>query len=106
MVGVNYRNTPWPNFGGNFWWADPSYVRSLILPEVAAFPEGDFDFVVQTGAVRQSIIQRLNFERWIGLGAPRAFSFYGHPFKVQGLSLDFHDLSSHDIEPYYRHQEM
>ncbi len=102
VVGVNYRTDPWPHFGGNFWWASPSYVRGLIRPEIGAFPEGNFRFVIQDGPIRQGIIDRLNFERWIGLGEHKAFSFYGFPFKAHGLPLPMHDLSSNDIEPFYR----
>jgi hypothetical protein len=103
-VGVNFRSQPWPHFGGNFWWAKPDYIRSLIRPVRGTFPEGHYSWVVQTGEERRRVTERVDFERWVGLNNPKAFSFYGFPFNAAGMELpaSFHDLYQNDIEPYYR----
>ena len=103
-VGVNLRDRPWRHFSGNAWWANPSYIRTLIRPVIGAFPPGDYGFITATGAMRQRMTDRLDFERWLGLNEPRCHSFYGFPFMVDGQALphDFHNLYENDIEPYYR----
>jgi hypothetical protein len=103
-VGVNYREDPFPHFGGNFWWADADYVRGLIPPHVGTFPAHEYPFILQTGEERRRVTERLDFERWLGLKSPKVFSFYGFPFEKENGVLDHEhfNLYDHDIEPYYR----
>jgi hypothetical protein len=104
-VGVNYRRSPWPHFSGNFWWTSPRYVRTLIAPICGNFPEFNYSWISETQPDRKKLIDRLQFERWIGINNPKIFSFYGgYPFLSNGVQLpeDSHNLYKWDIEPYYR----
>ena len=58
-------------------------------------------------------IQRMNFEKWIGLNNPKCHSFYNPPFSYdhKGMKPDINPspgepywfwLYRDDIEPYYR----
>lgn len=105
VSGVNYCLDPWPHMSGNFWWARSDYVKTLIHPTRDRFPNDSRDF---------GPIQRMNFEKWIGLNNPKSFSFYNAPFSYdfKGMKPDIQPtppgephwfwLYRDDIEPYYR----
>ena len=101
-AGANYRSSPWPHFGGNFWWANASYVSGLISPQVGKFPETPYDWINADDPRRKVMIERLDFERWIGLNNPDCYSLYGYPFSHLGQDLppEFYDLYHSDIGPY------
>lgn len=99
VAGVNYKASPWPHMSGNFWWSTAGYVRGLIDPVGGEYPHHP-----QAGPDPVSV-RRLNFERWIGLNNPNVHSFYGPPFKNDGIPLNAGadlNLYMDDIEPYYR----
>ncbi len=105
VSGVNYCIDPWPHMSGNFWWSNASYVKTLHHPINDSFPQDSKDF---------GPIQRMNFEKWIGLNDPKCFSFYDAPFSYdhKGMVPDVQPtppgepnwfwLYRDDIEPYYR----
>ena len=105
VSGVNYCLDPWPHMSGNFWWARADYLKTLIHPTRDRFPNDNRDF---------GPIQRMNFEKWIGLNNPKSFSFYNAPFSYdfKGMIPDVQPtppgephwfwLYRDDIEPYYR----
>ncbi|HMD53993.1 MAG TPA: glycosyltransferase [Phycisphaerae bacterium] len=57
ICGVNWRESPWPHFSGNVWWATSDYIKRLIpldsLPPITGKDQG----------------HRHQCERWIGSGA-------------------------------------
>lgn len=107
VSGVNYCLDPWPHMSGNMWWARADYVKTLIHPTKEAFPKDSKDF---------GPIQRMYFEKWIGLNNPKCYSFYNAPFSYdhKGMTPDIAPpagephwfwLYRDDIEPYYRKGE-
>ena len=44
VSGVNYCTDPWPHMSGNFWWAKPNYVKTLIHPINDKFSKDSRDF--------------------------------------------------------------
>ena len=103
VAGVNYCLSPWPHMSGNFWWARADYLRTLPHPTHSAFGDArDFGNV-----------DRMKFEKWIGLNGPRCHSFYDVPFTYDNKGIgpdvtpqpfepqDFW-LYRDDIEPHFR----
>jgi len=84
VSGVNYCLDPWPHMSGNFWWARADYISTLQHPTKQAFQRTAEDF---------GPIERMNFEKWIGMKNPSVYSFYDPPF-----SYDFKNLVP-DIQP-------
>jgi hypothetical protein len=70
VSGVNYLSEPWPHMSGNFWWARADYIAGLQHPTKERFQVTPQDF---------GHIERLNFEKWIGMNRPSVFSFYSAP---------------------------
>ena len=81
VSGVNYCLDPWPHMSGNFWWARADYVSTLNHPTKQAFNRDEKDF---------GPIERMNFEKWIGMNNPKVYSLYDSPFSYdfKGLSPD------------------
>jgi hypothetical protein len=78
LVGAIYGVKPWPHMVGNFWWARAGYVRSLIDPISGSFPDNFwFD-------ANPELKRRTDFERWVGLNYPKAYSFVDYPFTLAG----------------------
>ena len=100
-VGVNYRNSPWPHFSGNFWWAHPRYLRTLAAP---------LHRPLQTPAdvaVDPQTRQRISYEQWLGTNNPTVLSFYDFPFHIPGKDWTFgFDLYRDDIFPLYERNGM
>ncbi len=95
-VGVNYRDSPWPHFSGNFWWARASYIRSLASPVESG--------VATTASLGSDNLtqDRATYEKWIGLNNPKVFSFYDFPFRIPGRHWTYgFDLYQDDIYPLY-----
>ena len=89
---------------GNFWWARADYIRSLAHPTQAAYKQDEGDF---------GNIDRMKYEKWIGLNQPRCFSFHNVPFNydAQGIKPDvtpqafepaYFWLYRDDIDPHFR----
>ena len=104
VAGVAYCIDPWPHMSGNFWWAKPEYIKTLIHPITGQFPNDPRDFGPKS---------RMLFEKWIGLNNPSCMSFYNPPFSYNKGDLkpdvvpsngdpDWFWLYRDDIEPYYR----
>ncbi len=95
-AGVNYRDSPWPHFSGNFWWATASYIRTL------PGPLSDKNAVANSLGLDAHTEERINYERWIGLKNPRVFSFFDFPFHIPGREWT-HGFSLYldDIYPVY-----
>lgn len=95
-VGVNFRDSPWPHFSGNFWWATANYIRTLVSPVrgyMAAERSIDADDVT---------LERTNYERWIGLKNPKIFSFFDFPFYIPHREWTYgFNLYVDDIYPIY-----
>jgi len=84
VSGVNYCLDPWPHMSGNFWWARADYIATLQHPTKESFKREKEDF---------GPIERMNFEKWVGMKDPSVFSFYNPPF-----SYDFKDMTP-DVQP-------
>jgi hypothetical protein len=84
VSGVNYCLDPWPHMSGNFWWARSDYISTLQHPTKDAFRKDSRDF---------GPVERMNFEKWVGMNNPVVYSFYNPPF-----SYDFKDLIP-DVRP-------
>ena len=96
VVGVNFRDKPWPHFSGNFWWASASYVRSLPAPDERML---NLERVLD---VDDATLERTNYERWIGIGNPKTFSYYDFPFRIPARDWTFgFNLYQDDIFPFY-----
>jgi hypothetical protein len=104
VSGVNYCLDPWPHMSGNFWWASPKYIKTLINPVNGVYPDDHRDFGPKP---------RMVYEKWIGLNNPKCFSFYNAPssYDHKNLQPDTSPLNDEphwfwlyrdDIEPYYR----
>lgn len=104
VAGVNYCVHPWPHMSGNFWWARADYIRSLPHPTQAAYQHDEGDF---------GNIDRMKYEKWIGLNQPRCFSFHNVPFiyDTQGIEPDvppqafeptYFWLYRDDIDPHFQ----
>lgn len=107
VSGTNYCIDPWPHMSGNFWWARADYIRTLMHPTKDSFNRDSRDF---------GPIERMNYEKWIGLNNPKCFSFYNAPFSYdhKGMIPDVKPKPGEphwfwqyrdDIEPYYRKGE-
>ena len=98
VVGVNFKNNPWPHFSGNFWWANPAYVKNLCRPEMTA-PDA-------VSPMPHELVNRYIYEKWVGTGNPKSYSFYSHPHRHDGMVIKPFgiglNLYSDDIEPFYR----
>jgi hypothetical protein len=95
-VGVNFRDSPWPHFSGNFWWANASYLRTLD-PPIQRRSETPRD--TNSTEVTQ---ERINYEMWVGLNNPTTFSFFDFPFHLPGREWTYgFDLYRDDIYPLY-----
>jgi hypothetical protein len=95
VVGVNFKSSPWPHFSGNFWWARPGYIQTLVWPEVPTLPV-DYTVVQDAG-----VAERLAYERWIGMNNPVVFSFCDQPFMIPGHDPAFgSNLYADDIFPF------
>jgi len=103
VVGVNYCPNPWPHMSGNFWWARTDYIRNLPHPTLGNFND-QRDF---------GNIDRMKYEKWIGLNSPSCHSFFNLPNGVEnyGISPDLTPQAFEpqffwpyrdDIEPYFR----
>ncbi len=63
LVGVEWREKPYPHFCGNFWWAKNDYVRKLSSPVAFRLSQkGYFDILKSDRSLA---------EFWIGSGNPR-----------------------------------
>jgi hypothetical protein len=103
VIGVNYRQAPWPHMSGNFWWSRPDYVRRLCSP--ISTPIDDL------WPIEGNPKSRHLYEKWIGTGQPKVFSFYTPPYRDNGVIIGANkhwglDLYVEDIEPYYRHNSL
>ena len=78
VAGVNYCINPWPHMSGNFWWARADYVRTLAHPTLGHYQQDPGDF---------GVIERMKYEKWIGTGQPRCFSFHDVPFSYQSQGI-------------------
>ena len=96
VAGVNFRDSPWPHFSGNFWWARAAYIKGLVAPVRGYEPlRHDLD-------ADDNTLERTNYEKWIGLNNPKVFSFFDFPFHTQERHWAFgFDLYRDDIYPVY-----
>lgn len=74
LVGVEWRDRPFPHFSGNFWWARNDYVRGL--PSPLDFRDAHAGYRDDMGSDRSLA------EFWVGSGAPKVSVPHNH-----GLNL-------------------
>lgn len=91
VVGVNYCITPWPHMSGNFWWATADYIRTLTHPTLDEYAFDPNDF---------GNINRMKYEKWIGTGNPKVFSFHNAPFGYEDQEIK-PDIMPKSFEPQY-----
>lgn len=95
VSGVNYMTTPWPHMSGNFWWSKSEYIRKLIHPTEHEFSYDDKDFgpIFYSENRNFDPLERMNFEKWVGMENPNVFSLHNIPSNV--------NIYWDDIESYY-----
>ena len=96
-VGVNFRDSPWPHFSGNFWWARARYIRGLVQPI-----RGQIKTTRDIDTHDEKTDERINYEKWLGMNNPKVFSFFDFPFHIPLRDWTFgFDLYREDIYPVY-----
>lgn len=64
LVGVNWRDLPFPHFSGNYWWANSEYIKSLPNPiDVRSYYKGND----QT---------RVAYEFWVASNQPKYYQLH------------------------------
>jgi len=63
-VGVNYKNTPFPHYSGNFWWATTNYISRLDINRLHDKMSSEW-FILSNNDVNKCVQHNTNIDHFI-----------------------------------------